>query len=228
MTLPQNTLTYDDYSLHDLRKFATDRKLPCKRVGTKVYTKKTNRKKSQGTKEKVERRKLLATLRQSDATAAFRFFDLPLGLREYMYWFAMMNLTGRKAVERGDLGKIRERLEPVSGRVCEEACALFEREMDVRDAREAARSGQSREDYCPGLPGRVFDVRDSLPRQVSPGEMASGKSFLDPRLLDIIDRHRRFASSLIAPVGTGKSQTNSVVVPGRDDLVLVIDEFTGV
>jgi hypothetical protein len=80
MTLPKNTLKYDDYSLHDLRKFATDRKLPCKHASTKVYKKKTNRKKSQVTKENVERRKLLDTLRRSDATATFRFFDLPLEL----------------------------------------------------------------------------------------------------------------------------------------------------
>jgi hypothetical protein len=228
MTLPGNTLKYDDYSLYDLRKFATDRKIPCKRVGTKVYTKKTNRKKSQGTKEKVERRKLLAALRQSDATATFRFFDLPLELREYVYGFAMINLMGRKAVERGDLGKIRERLEPVSERVCEEACALFEREMDVRDAREAIGSKRFREDYCPGLPGRVFDVRDSLPRQCSPGEMASGKSYLDQRLLDLFGRHGGYPFSPIAPAGTGKSHTNVVLMPGRDDLVLVIDEFSGV
>jgi hypothetical protein len=164
MTLPKNTLKYDDYSLHDLRKFATDRKLPCKHASTRVYKKKTNRNKSQVTKENVERRKLLDTLRRSDATATFRFFDLPLELREYVYAFAMVNLTGRKGVERGDLGKIRERLEPVSERVCEEACALSEREMDVRDAREAARSKRYLEEYSPDLPGRVFEVRDSLPR----------------------------------------------------------------
>jgi hypothetical protein len=219
MTLPKNTLKYDDYSLHDLRKFATDRKLPCKNAPTKVYTKKTNRKKSQGTKEKVERRKLLDTLRRSDATATFQFFDLPLELREYVYGFAIINLMGRKGVERGDSGKIRERLKPVSERVCEEACAEFEREMDVRDAREAARSGQFREEYCPGLPGRVFDVRDPLPRQFSSGEMASGKSFLDPSLLDLVRRPGSHLS-IVGAAGTGKSQTNRVVMPGRDKYVM--------
>jgi hypothetical protein len=184
-----------------------------------VYKKKTNRKKSQVTKENVERRKLLDTLRRSDATATFRFFGLPLELREYVYGFAMVNLTGRKGVERGDLGKIRERLERVSERVYEEACALFEREMDVRDAREAARSKRYLEEYFPDLPGRVFEVRDSLPRQVSPGEMASGKSFLYPSLLYLVRRPGSHLS-IVGAAGTGKSQTNRVVMPGRDKFVM--------
>jgi hypothetical protein len=58
--------------------------------------------------------------------------------------------------------------------------------------------------------------------------MASGKSFLDPRLLDLTSRHGRYPSSPIAPAGTGKSQMIEVVMPGRDDLVLVIDELSGV
>jgi hypothetical protein len=217
MTLPENTLKYDDYSLNDLRKFATDRKLPGKCVGTKVYIKKTNRKKSLDTKEKVERRKLLAALRRSDATATFRFFDLPLELREYVYGFVLVDLMGRKSKVwmRGDLRELKERVKPVSEQLCEETCAVFERQMDARDAKDVARSRRYREECISGLP-----VQDTLPRQAYPCGMASGKSIAINSILNSSGYMNHRYISPIAQAGTGKSQSNVVVVSGRDGYVM--------
>jgi hypothetical protein len=49
--------------------------------------------------------------------------------------------------------------------------------------------------------------------------MASGKSFLYPSLLDLV-RGPGIHLSIVGAARTGKSQTNRVVMPGRDKYVM--------
>ena len=82
MTLPINALKYDDCSLQELRKFVRDRKIPFRYTHTHAQS---HTRKSRSKKKKDERRKLLAALQNADATATFRFMDLPPELRDEVY-----------------------------------------------------------------------------------------------------------------------------------------------
>lgn len=142
MTLPENSLKYDICSLHELRKFVTERKIPFKYTHAQSHTKK-----SQTKREKDERRKLVTALYRGDATATIRFLDLPPELRDEVYYHFFLNqktcyhfvMNGKLTMEGSD-GQCLQR---VPEQIRDEMNAVFNAVLQQREGLEKSVSAAS-------------------------------------------------------------------------------------
>jgi hypothetical protein len=116
-TKPSSLYTHS--SLEELRRFVKNRQIPFKYTHAQSYTRKSHAK-----KEKAERRKLEAAPYKADAAATFRFYDLPLELREHVYDHFLIVVTNLESLSQVELHK---RLQSISPQFREEAGSLFER-----------------------------------------------------------------------------------------------------
>jgi hypothetical protein len=110
---------YTRSSLEELRRFVRDRRIPFKYTHAQSYTRK-----SQTKKDKAERRKLEAAQCKADAAATFRFYDLPLELREHVYDHFLQDFAIDERLARDEL---YERLRSISPQFGQEAGSVFER-----------------------------------------------------------------------------------------------------
>jgi hypothetical protein len=124
MPFTEYVLISKSCSLEELRKFATDRKIPCKYTYPQSHRKKSQRKQQDG-----ERRKLLAAPRRDDATKTFCLLDLPRELRDEVYHF----FIGHKPLMAV---KHRQRLQCMPEQIRDEMSAAFDKVWQKRTAWE--------------------------------------------------------------------------------------------
>jgi hypothetical protein len=110
---------YSRSSLRELRLFVVNRQIPFKYTHAQSHIRK-----SQAKKEKAERRKLEAALCKADAAATFRFYGLPLELREHVYDHFLQDFAIDERLARDEL---YERLRSISPQFGQEAGSVFER-----------------------------------------------------------------------------------------------------
>lgn len=118
MTLPKNAVPYADCSLQELRKFITDRHIPCEHA---LESSDSDPRENHSSNEI---QKLIAALLDSDATITFRFFDLPIELRNHIYALYMLDITENEPLTKAELF---ERLLSISCGFEKEARDVFER-----------------------------------------------------------------------------------------------------